>query len=89
MILLIGFALSALFTFALWRTGGSLTGAAGSVILCGVLVLLSIWALGQPWMTGLVVNLMALRDDLGGSDPWMVLWGLVMLGVFWFVWRTK
>lgn len=92
MIILIGIAISLLFTLILWRSGGSLTSAAGYVLAFGAFTLLGIWVLDQfdqPWVTGLLTDLLYLRDDLGRSDPWMVIWGAVMLAIFILVFRAK
>jgi hypothetical protein len=78
MIILIGFAAAALFTLILWRSGGSLTGAAGSTILIGALAMLLFWALGQPWMTDLIQTAVGLRDQLGKSNPRLVIWALAI-----------
>jgi hypothetical protein len=89
MIILIGFAAAALFTLALWRSGGSLTAAGGSIILFGGLVFTAAWALGQPWATDLIQTLVSLRDDLGGLDPHLAIWGSILIGAFAFVVKTK
>jgi hypothetical protein len=85
MIILIGFALAAIFTLALWRFGGSLTAAGGSIVLFGGLVFTGAWALSQPWATDLIQTLVSLRDDLGGLDPHLAIWGSILIGVFGFV----
>jgi hypothetical protein len=89
MIILIGFALAALFTLILWRSGGSLTSAAGSFILCAAVALLGAWALGQPWATDLIQNLVSLRDELGGLDPHLAIWGSILIGAFSLVVKFK
>lgn len=89
MIILIGFAAALVFTLTLWRFGGSLTNAAGYFILFGALALLGIWALGQPWVIELLNNIRFVRDEIGGADYRLVIWSVVMGGVFGIVVFTK
>lgn len=80
--IIIGFVAALLFTALLWRSRGSLLTAACYAVVVGFFAVGTLAVVTDPTFVAWLETVVKLQDDMGRVNPEMVIWGVVLFGLF-------